>query len=224
MLISFLKSKNNAILPAILLLAFFSNYTGQSAPYLSYISPYYSAAIDLEDRVFLRMADKRLLDDKREIEDQIIKVASKFHTGFKPEDLRLVAGWIMKESQKYGYDPLFLTALIITESSFYNWAKSNRGALGLMQIRPRTGYAMAAETHVPWKGKETLYDPGVNIALGAYYLNKLTQRFDGDIRLALEAYNHGPTRLKRYLRRGIRPVDYSTKVFENYDKIRASSI
>ncbi|MFQ5715754.1 MAG: lytic transglycosylase domain-containing protein [Nitrospinales bacterium] len=223
MLISFLKSKNNVLLPAILLLAFFSNYTGQSAPYLSYISPYYSAAIDLEDRAFLRMADERL-NGKREIENQIIKVASKFRTGLKSKNLRLVAGWIMEESQKYGYDPLFLTALIVTESSFYNWAKSRRGALGLMQIRPRTGYAMASETHVPWKGKKTLYDPGVNIALGAYYLNKLAQHFDGDISLALEAYNHGPTKLKRYLRRGVRPVDYSRKVFENYDKILSSSI
>ena len=97
----------------------------------------------------------------------------------------------MAESQKYGYDPLFLTALIITESSFYNWAKSNRGAHGLMQLKLATAVEVASETHLKWKGTPTLYDPQKNIALGAYYLNKMVTRF-GDLTLALEAYNQGP--------------------------------
>ena len=129
-----------------------------------------------------------------------------------------VPGWILAESKKYGYDPLFLTALIITESSFYNWAKSKRGARGLMQLKPATAVALASETSLNWKGTRTLYDPKKNIALGAYYLNKMVARF-GNLSLALEAYNHGPSRLRKYLRKGYQPKRYSRKVLKNYKKI-----
>ena len=72
-------------------------------------------------------------------------------------------------------------------------------------------------------GEWIVYDPEVNIALGAFYLNKLLKRFQ-DLRLALEAYNHGPTQLKQFLKRGIRPKKYSNKVYKNYNMIKARSI
>ena len=80
---------------------------------------------------------------------------------------------IVYESKKYGYDPLLLTAVIITESSFNNYARSSKDALGLMQIRPATGKYLANEVNVQWNGSSSLYDPETNIILGAYYLNKL---------------------------------------------------
>lgn len=218
--------KNRIFLSIVISIAFVSNFMGQTAPYLGGLSPYHSAAVEFEDRVFLRLADERLkdqLDYEKDINARIMEIASNFHTGLDPEYLDQIARWIIEESKRYGYDPLFLTALIITESSFYNWAKSGQGALGLMQIQPATGYAMASEVRVEWQGKKTLYDPGTNIALGAYYLNKLLKKY-GDMGLALEAYNHGPTQLNRYLRRGIRPKVYSKKVFKNYKKIRSASI
>ncbi len=82
---------------------------------------------------------------------------------------------------------------------------------------------MASETQLKWKGTHTLYNPRQNIALGAYYLNKLVSRF-GDLTLALEAYNHGPTRLSRFLRKGHLPQRYSKKVLKNYRKIRFQPI
>jgi len=54
-------------------------------------------------------------------------------------------------------------------------------------------------------------------------LNKLVKRF-GDLGLALEAYNHGPSQLSHYLHRGVRPKRYSGKVFFNYQKIKAQPI
>lgn len=222
----FFIAKNNIFLSTVIIIAFVSNFTSQTAPYLGDLSPYHSAAIEFEDNVFLRLADERLrdqLDYEKDINVRIMEIASNFHTGLDPKYLDQISRWIVEESKKYGYDPLFLTALIITESSFYNWAKSRQGALGLMQIRPETGYAMATEVRVQWQGKKTLYDPGTNIALGAYYLNKLLKRY-GDMSLALEAYNHGPTQLNRYLRRGVRPKVYSKKVFKNYKRIRSASI
>ena len=62
-----------------------------------------------------------------------------------------------------------------------------------------------------------------NSLIVVYYLDKLVRRF-GDLRLALEAYNHGPSQLSHYLRRGVRPKRYSGKVFYNYRKIKAQSI
>ena len=149
-------------------------------------------------------------------------VIAEYETGLHEDYLIKVPGWIVAESKRYGYDPMFITALIITESSFYNWAHSHKGAVGLMQIKPRTGAAMASEVKLEWKGTPTLYDPGSNIALGAYYLNKMIMQY-GDLQLALEAYNHGPSGLNRILRKGRIPKKYSGKVFSNYAKIISTS-
>ena len=190
------------------------------------LAPYYSVLGSWENRVFDRSLKKLHQQERLHasgFEDQIVQVLAHYKTGLKKDRLQHVPEWIMKESSKYGYDPLLLTALIINESSFYNWAQSNKGALGLMQVRPATGEAMAMEIRMKWKGKSTLHDPEANIALGAYYLNKMILRF-GDLGLALEAYNHGPSQLSRYLRKGYRPKRYSQKVFQQYNRLRSRSI
>ena len=159
----------------------------------------------------------------KNLENRIAQLISNYKTGLKKGHFVSLPERIVNESKKYGYDPLFLTAVIITESSFYNWAQSDKGALGLMQILPTTGKELANQVHLEWAGNPTLFDPEVNIALGAYYLNKLVLRF-GDLGLALEAYNHGPTRLNRYLKAGLRPKRYSQKVFRHYSWLRSPSI
>ena len=156
---------------------------------------------------------------KKRIAQQI----AQYKTGLKASHIDDLPELIIHESKKYGYDPLLLTAVIITESSFNNWARSNRGAHGLMQIRLATGRELAAEVRVQWQGTPSLYDPETNITLGAYYLNKLFLRF-GDLGLALEAYNHGPSRLKGYLKKGYRPKRYSRQVFKKYSSLLSSQI
>jgi len=156
---------------------------------------------------------------KKRIAQQI----AQYETGLETNHIDNLPELIVHESKKYGYDPLLLTAVIITESSFNNWARSNRGALGLMQIRPATGKELAAEVSVQWQGTPSLYNPETNIALGAYYLNKLYLHF-GDLGLALEAYNHGPSRLKGYLKKGYRPTRYSRKVFKHYGRLLSPPI
>ena len=156
---------------------------------------------------------------KKRIAQQI----AQYKTGLKTSYIDDLPELIIHESKKYGHDPLLLTSVIIIESSFNNWARSNRGAHGLMQIRPATGRELAAEVHVQWQGTPSLYDPETNITLGAYYLNKLFLRF-GDLGLALEAYNHGPSRLKGYLKKGYRPKRYSRQVFKKYSSLLSSQI
>ena len=160
---------------------------------------------------------------KKNIKKRIAQQIALYKTGLKSNNKDNLPEWILHESKKYDYDPLLLTAVIITESSFNNWARSDRGALGLMQIIPTTGKELAAEVSVQWQGTPSLYDPETNIALGAYYLNKLYLHF-GDLGLALEAYNHGPSRLKMYLKKGHRPKIYSRQVFKNYSWLLSLSV
>ena len=212
---------------------------GESPRFLYGLSPYHSAAVQFEEIVFARIgemekqkeivekqklillmeAERKLqLQYEEKVKDKIRQVISIYQLRMDPETIQQIPKSILAESKIYDYDPLFLTALIITESSFNSKARSNKGAIGLMQIIPRTGEALAIEKKIEWKGNPTLYNPEANIALGAYYLNKLHNRF-GDLNLALEAYYHGPTRLDKYLKRGYQPRRYSKKVFKIYEMI-----
>ncbi|MCQ4347450.1 lytic transglycosylase domain-containing protein [Pseudomonas stutzeri] len=76
-----------------------------------------------------------------------------------------------------------LHAVIRSESNYDPLAVSGRGAIGLMQLMPDTARALGVSD--PW-------DPAANIHGGARYLRQLLQMFDGDLSLALAAYNAGP--------------------------------
>jgi soluble lytic murein transglycosylase len=222
---TFYKTTKNLI-PVFLVLAFTGHFMGKTTYYVPGLSPFFSNLDQVETVVFSKAKVVRLLkeqDYKDRVRKRIEQIISKHYTGLNEKNAVRIPELILIESEKYGYDPLFLTALIITESSFYNWAKSNRGARGLMQLRPATAIALASETHLKWRGNRTLFDPEKNIALGAYYLNKMVSRF-GNLTLALEAYNHGPSRLSKYLRKGYQPKSYSKKVLKNYRKIRFQPI
>ena len=182
--------------------------------------------INWEGQIFnnpLKLTKKHKTIYEKNLKKQIDEQVLHYKTGLNKNYHSKLSELIVYESKKYGYDPLFLTAVIITESSFNNYARSSKGALGLMQIRPSTGKYLASKVNVEWNGSSSLYDPETNIVLGAYYLNKLFIDF-GDLGLALEAYNHGPSRLKRYLKKGYRPKRYSQKVFKNYNGLIYPSI
>ena len=193
---------------SVLLVASFENPSSNSYGF----SPLDFSRITWEEHVF-----------ERSLKDRIAQQISRYKTRLETNRINNLSELIVHEGKKYGHDPLLLTAVIITESSFNNWARSNRGALGLMQIRPATGKELATEVSIQWRGAISLYDPETNISLGAYYLSKLFLHF-GDLGLALEAYNHGPSRLKGYLKKGFRPKHYSKKVFKNYSQLLSPSI
>ncbi|MFQ5481139.1 MAG: transglycosylase SLT domain-containing protein [Nitrospinaceae bacterium] len=189
-------------------------------------SPYTRALAGYHGSVFTKLKEARSAErfqHEARVQNKISRVIAKYKTGLKMKERIEVSRAILLESRKYGFDPLFLTAVIVTESSFNKRAKSKVGALGLMQILPPTARAIASETKVAWKGKKTLYDPTQNITMGAYYLNKLVERFN-HMDLALEAYNRGPSKLARHLRKGIQKYPYSTKVRAILKKIRSEFI
>jgi soluble lytic murein transglycosylase-like protein len=108
-------------------------------------------------------------------------------------------GFLPGHAREFRLDPALLRGLIRQESVFDVGAKSRAGALGLMQLLPGTAEPLARSVLRVRYRRAFLYDPGVNARLGAAYLRRLLDRFDGNIPYALAAYNGGPARMSRVL-------------------------
>lgn len=85
-------------------------------------------------------------------------------------------------------DGLLIAAMVEAESRFDPGAVSPRGALGLMQVMPSTARDLGADLSIPAE----------NLRAGAEYVAKLLERYDGDLRLSLAAYNAGPGNVRRF--------------------------
>jgi len=133
-----------------------------------------------------------------------------------------VAQAILKESEKYGFDPVFLMAVIENESSFNPEVIGGCGEIGLMQLTPDTAKWIASKYGIPYKGKKSLKNPVINISIGSAYLAYLRGKFDFHSQLYLAAYNMGTSHLHRSLDKQIIPKDYSSRVMKRYVKFYTS--
>ena len=105
-------------------------------------------------------------------------------------------------------DPVLAFGLVRVESSFRRTAVSWAGAVGYTQVMPATARWMD-----PAVGRTDLFRPDVNLRLGFEYLSYLLEYYEGDVRLALTAYNRGPGTVDRLLDRGGDPENgYADKV------------
>lgn len=120
--------------------------------------------------------------------------------------------WVSRESKNTGIAADWLRSLIRQESSFRPDVKSPAGALGLMQVLPSTGAEVAKDLRIKgFEASESLLMPEINIRIGATYLNRLIKNFNGNLPLALAAYNAGPGRMRRWLsaRKDLGPIETS---------------
>ena len=117
---------------------------------------------------------------------------------------------IYNEAKKNNVRPELVAAVVQAESRFKPTARSGAGAIGLMQLVPRTGR---------WMGARDLTNPQQNVAAGAKYLKYLHERFDGNETKMIAAYNAGEGNVKRF--GGVPPFKetrkYVSKV-RNYEK------
>ena len=120
-----------------------------------------------------------------------------------------ILGIINEVSNKYDVDPKLIEALVKQESGFNPNAKSKAGALGLMQLMPSTAKGL---------GVTDPMDVRQNIEGGVKYVKSMLDRFNGNIILALAAYNAGPNAVKKY--DGVPPYketqNYVRSILSNY--------
>lgn len=154
--------------------------------------------VDAEDQVATRIA--------AETSSQSTPVVDAAISTYKIDEG--LAKDIYHAAQEAGIEPKLAYGLVHTESSFDTHAKSGVGARGLTQVMPKT-----AKWLQPGTKAEDLYDQKTNLKLGFRYLNSLIDKYHGNVRHALTAYNRGPGTVDRILKRGGNPDNgYAGKV------------
>jgi soluble lytic murein transglycosylase-like protein len=123
---------------------------------------------------------------------------------------------VQQNASTWQVDPSLVKAIIANESGFDANATSKVGAQGLMQLMPATAAGV---------GVRDPYDPAQNVAGGTRYLRGLLDRFNGNVRLAVAAYNAGPGAVEKY---GDVPPYTETKnyvhnVLGSYDKYKTET-
>lgn len=132
----------------------------------------------------LRAGEKAVLNDRITRLDRIVTFSARFGI---PADL---SSEIYDAAEAEGLDVELAFALVRVESSFRPRVVSSMGAVGLTQVLPSTAFGVDPELD-----RADLFSSGTNLRVGFRYLRGLIERYDGDLRTALLAYNRGPTRV-----------------------------
>jgi soluble lytic murein transglycosylase len=106
---------------------------------------------------------------------------------------------ITEESKRHGLDPYLIAGLIRQETVFDPKARSRANALGLMQLLPYVGQAVARKTGAGAISSNDLFNPVLNIQLGTAYVKELMDKFER-LEYVAAAYNGGETRVRRWIR------------------------
>jgi len=142
-------------------------------------------------------------DENVELEDKVLKTISEM---------------VYKESMRYNIDYRLVLALMKIESNFRCDAVSEKGARGLLQVKPSLARYIAEDVGIRWQGDETLDEPKKNIRIGVHVFSKLIEDFQ-NTNMALHAYHVGPTRLREILtEKKIPEKRYLNLVLDEYDK------
>jgi soluble lytic murein transglycosylase-like protein len=154
---------------------------------------------DTEENLAERIA---ATTEEREREEQVTEAMERYSIA------RDLAEDIYDVARETNIEPRLAYGLVKTESTFNERAVSPVGARGLTQVMPRT-----AAWLVPGTRTQDLYDRQTNLRLGFTYLDQMIDKYKGNVRLALLAYNRGPGTVDKVLKRGGNPDNgYADKV------------
>ena len=124
---------------------------------------------------------------------------------------------IIRMSEKHSYDPVFLLAIMKTESGFNPNAIGAHGEIGLMQIKPKTAAWITVKKKMAWKGSEALKNPSYNTEVGALYFEYLKKSLKSkESAHYINAYNLGMASLYRLPASERISHPYYDKVYDNY--------
>jgi soluble lytic murein transglycosylase len=143
------------------------------------------------------------------------EVAQSLPMEYKPKAIKITDAIIL-EAYEHDLDPVFLYAVIKTESQFNPLAHGSHGEIGLMQIKPDTAAWVAKKMNIKWKGSRSLENPIENIKLGAAYFSMLREKTNGKANHYLSSYNLGPAKVRNMYKASLVPKEYSLKVMKNY--------
>lgn len=132
------------------------------------------------------------------------------------DERRSIAETIIGESERYGYDPMFVQAIVEVESTCRPTARSHAGAVGLIQMIPSTARDVARRSGIRWQGVDALLRPELSLRLGMRYLAELEQQFE-DPYLAVAAFNLGPGRVIGMRPEHARRSAYVRKILGRYE-------
>jgi len=106
---------------------------------------------------------------------------------------------VEQRARDFAVDESWIYGVLRSESLYRENARSHAGAMGLMQLMPRTGRGVAKRQQLRLRSTQDLLQPEINIRLGSAYLREMLSRFDENQVLATAAYNAGPTAIAKYL-------------------------
>ena len=173
--------------------------------------------IGLERKLLINEGRIRELEKRLETFRGVRELSS----GFDEQERIKIAQAVWNWSQNLEVSPLWIFALITTESSFKKGAVSHMGAVGLMQVKPSVAFGIILRQRLSWEALERLHEPETNINLAGYYLWELGRRFK-NIDATLTAYNYGEEQVARWLSAGVPlPTDFSGKVKAHYKRLAA---
>jgi soluble lytic murein transglycosylase len=132
-------------------------------------------------------------------------------------ELRELAKTIYEASRSYGVDYRLVLAVMEAESNFRQDVVSNKGAIGIMQVKTIVAREFSRQVGIFYK-KNVLNCPHANVRFGVYYLSWLGKYFNTD-RAVLFAYNVGFTRARQVIGKNSEPkTAYTQRVFEEYER------